>query len=80
MTLYCDYEGKGLGWVTAIKDIKKVRNLLVIMGLVMMKIISNFLVNVRSKNCCGYIVRAGQDGELTKNFLCLTKKLIDNFR
>ena len=46
----CDYDGKGLKiWVKAIKDIKKVRNLLVIMDLVMMKITNNFRANVNQK-------------------------------
>ena len=46
----CDYDGKGLKiWVIAIRDIKKGKNLLVIMDLVMMKITNNFLVNVNQK-------------------------------
>ena len=46
----CDYEGKGLKiWVTAIKDIKRVRNLHVIMVLDMTKITNNFLVNADQK-------------------------------
>ena len=45
-----EYEGKGLKvWVTAKKILKKGRNLLVIMVLVLIKIINNFLVNVVQK-------------------------------
>ena len=47
----CDYDGKGLKiWVKAIKNIKKERNLLVIMDSVLMKITNNFLVNVNLKS------------------------------
>ena len=46
----CDYDGKGLKiWVKAIKDIKKVMSLPVIMDLVTMKTTNNFLVNVNQK-------------------------------
>ena len=46
----CDYDGKGLKiWVKAIKDIKKGEELLVTMVLAMIKITSNFLVNVNQK-------------------------------
>ena len=60
----CDYEGKGLKiWVTAIKDIKKVKNLLVIMVLVMMKITNNFLVNVNQKIVVVILLELSRDGE-----------------
>ena len=45
-----EYEGKGLKvWVTAKKDIKKGRNLLVIMVLVLTRITNSSLVNVEPK-------------------------------
>ena len=46
----CDYEGKGLKiWVTAIKILRRVRNLLVIMVSVLIKITNNFHVNANQK-------------------------------
>ena len=41
------YDGKGLKiWITAIKDIKKEKNSLVIMALALIRITNNFLVSV----------------------------------
>ena len=52
----CDYDGKGLKiWVKAIKILKKVRSLPVIMDLVMMKTTNNFLVNVNQKTAVGIL-------------------------
>ena len=52
----CDYDGKGLKiWVKAIKILKKVRSLPVIMDLVMMKTTNNFLVNVNQKTVVGIL-------------------------
>ena len=76
----CDYEGRGLKvWVVAIKDIKKMKNLLVIMVLDTMKISNNFLCKCKAKNCCGYIIRAESRWRINKKFsMSNKKKLINN--
>ena len=77
----CDYEGKGLKiWVTAIKDIKKVKNLHVTMVLDMMKITNNFLVNVGQKIVVAILLELSPDGESIKDIQWLIKKLINDSR
>ena len=57
------------------KILKKVKSLLVIMDLVMMKITNNFLCKCKSKNCCGYIVRAESRWRINKKFAMSNKKI-----
>jgi hypothetical protein len=64
----CDYDGKGLKiWVKATRDIKKARNLLVIMDLDLMKITNNFHANVNLKIVVATLLERNLDGELIKN-------------
>ena len=44
------------------------------MDLVMTKITNNFLVNVATKKCCGYIVRAESRWRINKKFSMHLKK------
>ncbi len=60
----CDYDGKGLKiWVKAIKDIKKVKSLLVIMDLALMKTTNNSHVSVNLKIVVVIQCDQNQDGE-----------------
>ena len=70
----CDYEGKGFKvWVTAIKDIKKVRNLPVTMVLVMTMTINSSLVNADLKIAVVILLELNLGGELIENSHWLTK-------
>ena len=71
----CEYEGKGLKiWVTAIKDIKKGEELTCDYGFGYDKDYRQFPCKCRSKNCCGYIVRAESRWRINKKFAMSNKK------
>ena len=57
-----------------LKILKKVKNSLVIMVLVMMKITNNFLANVGQKIVVDILLEQSLDGELIKNSQCQIKK------
>jgi len=64
----CDYDGKGLKiWVKAIRILKEVKNLPVIMDLDLMKITNNFHANVNLKIVVATLLEQNLDGELIKN-------------
>ena len=65
----CDYDGKGLKiWVKAIKDIKKGEELTCDYGFGYDKDYKQFPCKCKSKNCCGYIVRAESRWRINKKF------------
>ena len=71
----CEYEGKGLKiWVTAIKDIKRGEELTCDYGFGYDKDYRQFPCKCRSKNCCGYIVRAESRWRINKKFAMSNKK------
>ena len=76
----CDYDGKGLKiWVKAIKDIKKGEELTCDYGFGYDKDYKQFPCKCKSKNCCGYIVRAESRWRINKKFSMANKnKLINN--
>ena len=78
----CDYEGKGLKiWVTAIKDIKKGEEFTCDYGFGYDEDYKQFPCKCRSKNCCGYIVRAESRWRINKKYSIANKKrLINNSR
>ena len=78
-----DYEGKGLKiWITAIKDIKKGEEITCDYGFSFDKEdYKQFPCKCKSKNCCGYIVRAESRWRINKKFAMRNKKkLINNSR
>ena len=77
----CDYEGKGLKiWVTAIKDIKKGEEFTCDYGFGYDKDFKQFPCKCKTKNCCGYIVRAESRWRINKRYsMANKKKLIKNF-
>jgi uncharacterized protein len=65
----CDYNGVGLKlWVIAIKDIKKGEELTCDYGFGYDEDYKQFPCKCRSKNCCGYIVRAESRWRINKRF------------
>ena len=72
----CDYEGQGLKlWIVAIKDIKKDEELTCDYGFVYDKSdYKQFPCKCKSKNCCGYIVRAESRFRINKRFSLGVKK------
>ena len=65
----CDYNGAGLKlWVIAIKDIKKGDELTCDYGFGYDEDYKQFPCKCRSKNCCGYIVRAESRWRINKRF------------
>ncbi|MDB9810825.1 SET domain-containing protein-lysine N-methyltransferase [Candidatus Pelagibacter sp.] len=65
----CDYNGIGLKlWVVAIKDIKKNEELTCDYGFGYDEDYKQFPCKCRSKNCCGYIVRAESRWRINKKF------------
>jgi len=65
----CDYDGQGLKlWVVAIKDIKKGEELTCDYGFGFDQDFRNFICKCKSKNCCGYIVRAESRWRINKKF------------
>ena len=60
----CEVDGVGLKlWIYSIKDIKKMRSLLMIMDLALIKIIETFLVDVEQKSVLVTLSILNQDGE-----------------
>ena len=76
----CEVSGKGLKvWVYAIKDIKKNEELSYDYGFSYDKNYKQFPCKCKSKNCCGYIVRAESRWRINKRFaMSNNKKLINN--
>ena len=76
----CDYDGKGLKlWVKAIRDIKKGEELTCDYGFGYDENYKQFPCKCKSKNCCGYIVRAESRWRINKKFSMANKrKLIHN--
>ena len=71
----CDYEGKGLKlWVITIKDIKKDEELTCDFGFGYDQDFRQFPCTCKSKNCCGYIVRAESRWRINKRFSLGFKK------
>ena len=65
----CDYNGSGLKlWVIAIKDIKKGEEITCDYGFGYDEDYKQFPCKCRSKNCCGYIVRAESRWRINKKF------------
>ena len=66
----CDYDGKGLKiWVKAIRDIKKGEELTCDYGFGFeYDSYKQFPCKCKSKNCCGYIVRAESRWRINKRF------------
>jgi len=78
----CDYDGKGLKiWVKAIKDIKKGEEFTCDYGFGFDENYKQFPCKCKSKNCCGYIVRAESRWRINKKFAMSNKEnLIKNSR
>ena len=76
----CDYEGKGLKvWVSAIRDIKKGEEFTCDYGFSYDEDYKQFPCKCRSKNCCGYIVKAESRWRINKKYsMANKKKLINN--
>ena len=76
----CDYDGKGLKiWVKAIRDIKKGEEFTCDYGFGYDENYKQFVCKCKSKNCCGYIVRAESRWRINKKFaMSNKKKLINN--
>ena len=71
----CDYNGKGLKvWISAIRDIKKGEEFTCDYGFGYDEDFKQFPCKCRSKNCCGYIVRAGSRFRINKKFAISKKK------
>ncbi len=65
----CEYEGRGLKlWVTSIKDIKKGEEITCDYGFGYDSDYRQFPCSCKSKNCCGYIVRAESRWRINKKF------------
>ena len=65
----CDYNGTGLKlWVIAIKDIKKGEEITADYGFGYDEDYKQFPCKCKSKNCCGYIVRAESRWRINKKF------------
>ena len=65
----CDYNGTGLKlWVIAIKDIKKGEEITADYGFGYDEDYKQFKCKCKSKNCCGYIVRAESRWRINKKF------------
>ena len=65
----CDYNGTGLKlWVIAIKNIKKGEEITADYGFGYDEDYKQFPCKCRSKNCCGYIVRAESRWRINKKF------------
>jgi len=65
----CDYNGTGLKlWVVAIKNIKKGEEITADYGFGYDEDYKQFSCKCRSKNCCGYIVRAESRWRINKKF------------
>ena len=65
----CDYNGTGLKlWLIAIKDIKKGEEITADYGFGYDEDYKQFPCKCRSKNCCGYIVRAESRWRINKKF------------
>ena len=65
----CDYNGTGLKlWVVAIKDIKKGEEITADYGFGYDEDYKQFACKCKSKNCCGYIVRAESRWRINKKF------------
>ncbi len=71
----CDYFGKGLKvWIEAIRDIKKGEELSCDYGFSYDEDYKQFPCKCHTKNCCGYIVRAGSRWRINKKFSINSKK------
>ena len=71
----CDYFGKGLKvWIEAIRDIKKGEELSCDYGFNYDEDYKQFPCKCHTKNCCGYIVRAGSRWRINKKFSINSKK------
>ena len=65
----CDYNGTGLKlWVVAIKDIEKGEEITADYGFGYDEDYKQFSCKCKSKNCCGYIVRAESRWRINKKF------------
>ena len=65
----CDYNGTGLKlWIVAIKDIKKGEAITADDGFGYDEDYKQFPCKCKSKNCCGYIVRAESRWRINKKF------------
>ena len=72
----CDYNGTGLKlWVIAIKDIKKGEEITADYGFGYDEDYKQFPCKCRSKNCCGYIVRAESRWRINKKFSIARQQL-----
>ncbi len=78
----CDYDGKGLKiWVKAIRDIKKGEEFTCDYGFGYDENYKQFPCKCKSKNCCGYIIRAESRWRINKKFAMSNRnKLINNSR
>ena len=78
----CDYDGKGLKlWVKSIKNIKKGEELTCDYGFGFDENYKQFPCKCKSKNWCGYIVRAESRWRINKKFGMTNKEnLINNSR
>ena len=74
------YEGKGLKiWISAAKNIKKGEEITCDYGFGFDEDYKQFRCKCKSKNCCGYIVRAESRWRINKKFsMANKKKLINN--
>ena len=74
------YDGKGLKiWITAIKDIKKGEEFTCDYGFGFDEDYKQFPCKCKTKNCCGFIVRAESRWRINKKFSMANKrKLIHN--
>ena len=65
----CEVAGKGLKlWIFALRDIKKSEELSYDYGFGFDENYKDFICKCRSKNCCGYIVRAESRWRINKKF------------
>ena len=71
----CEVEGKGLEiWVTSIRNIKAGEELSYDYGFSYDKDYKQFPCKCKSRNCCGYIVRAESRWRINKKFAMSNKK------
>ena len=71
----CDYFGRGFKvWIEAIRDIKKGEELSCDYGFGYDEDYKQFPCKCHTKNCCGYIVRAGSRWRINKKFSMNSKK------
>ena len=77
----CDYDGKGLKiWVKAIRDIKKGEEFTCDYGFGYDENYKQFPCKCKSKNCCGYIIKAESRWRINKKFAMSNKKKLKEFK